>query len=399
MDETLLRSETLPRSRLSSDLIRLRRFLHRHPELGFEEHQTARLVARKLAQLGLVVATEVGGTGVVGLLPGPAPGPTVALRADMDALPLQDQKNVPYASGIPGKMHACGHDAHVACLLGAAALLAELRASLAGSVKFIFQPAEETNQGARAMIRDGVLEHPRVDAIVALHVNAELPSGTVVAKEGPIMAAEDNFTLRIKGESAHAASPHRGADAIVAAAQVVMALQTVVSRNLDPLEAAVVSICTINGGRSRNILCDNVEMQGTVRTLSPQVRRSIPARIRNILESLAAGYGTGAELEYQPENPPVFNDPYLTSICREAICQTMGEKTLAETSGTMASEDFSFFQECVPGTFLWLGVRKEPEESIPLHSPLFDLDEPAMEVGATVLTNSAIYLLKNLSLR
>lgn len=377
---------------MMGELVECRRHLHQFPELSGQEEQTARLVAGRLLALGLEVTAGVGGHGVVGLLRGGAPGPVLALRADMDALPIQDRKPVPYASRVPGIMHACGHDVHTTCLLGAATVLSRLRAQVRGTVKFIFQPAEETNQGARAMIADGVLQSPPVDAIIALHVSPDVPAGSLAVNDGAMMAAEDNFDIRITGEAGHAAMPHLAADALLASAQVIQLLQTIVSRNVDPLEPAVLSITTINGGEAKNVIASTVQMGGTVRTLSPQVREQIPRRIRMLLEAVSVGMGCGADLEYRRECPPTVNDRRLVEQARAVLTEAEGEGLVRPCQGLMASEDFAWYLERVPGMFMWLGAAPGSARGPGLHTPLFDVDERALQTGVRTLVELALGL-------
>ncbi len=285
-------------------MIEIRRDLHQHPELGLEEHRTSAKVQDLLDEMGIEHVDGLGGTGVLGLIRGTGEGNVVALRGDMDALPIQDAKDVPYASTIPGKMHACGHDVHTTVLLGAARLLQKHRDSFSGTVKLLFQPAEETVGGAKLLIAAGALENPRVDAIFGLHVDPELEVGTVGLHFGQRNASSDNLQIVVHGKAAHAAYPFLGVDAIVAAAHVITALQAIVSRNLDAREAAVVSLGTINGGTQANILADKVELVGTVRCLDPTVRTAVLQRIRETAEAVAQGLGARAEVDDRSELRP-----------------------------------------------------------------------------------------------
>jgi len=378
-------------------LIDLRRDFHRHPELSFREFRTAGRVASILRELGMEVREKVGGTGVIGLMRG-REGPSVALRADMDALPVTERTGLPFASETEGMMHACGHDIHTACLLGAAMLLASRRDSLPGTVKFLFQPAEEINRGARAMIEDGALESPVPEMIFGLHNHPELPAGTVGVREGALMASVDTISVRITGKGGHGALPHRNIDPIAGAAAVISALQTVVSRSVDPREPAVVSLGTIHGGTANNVIPETVEMTGTVRTFSEEVRGAMEGMIRRVVENTAAGLGCRGELVYRCDLPPVANSPEPTEIARLAVKSVVGADALLTPAPSMGGEDFALFQEKIPGCFLWLGVGNLEEEAVyPWHSPFFAADERSLPVGAAVLARSALLALERLS--
>ncbi len=394
--------------RLEGQLRAWRRDFHMHPELGLQEHRTSALAAAHLQSLGMEVQTGVGGTGVVGLLRGGsstggsarAGGPagvggsawarggehTVALRADMDALPIQEATGAPYASQVPGVMHACGHDGHVAMLLGAATILAGVREALPGNVKFIFQPAEESPGGARPMIEAGVLANPPVEAIFGAHLWAELPAGTVGIRYGTMMAAVDQFRILIKGEGGHGAAPHQAVDAICVAAQAVLSLQTIASRQIDPLEPVVLTIGTMNGGYRHNVIADRVELTGTVRTLSEKVRDEIPVRIERTLRGITEASGAGYELAYERGYPETINAPEPTRLVADVAAEMFGGGRVVETKAPeMGSEDFSFFLKEAPGTFFMVGIAS-PEKGIihPHHHPAFDIDENALAIGAAV---------------
>src|SRR5579864_1037120 len=290
-----------------------RRAIHREPELGFAEHKTSALVERELARAG-IPSRRVAQTGVVGLLEGSKPGKTLLLRADMDALPLQERSGEPFSSIVPNVMHACGHDAHTAMLLGAAVSLAPLRVELAGNVKFVFQPAEEGPGGAKPMIEAGVLDAPRVDAAVMIHVLPLLPAGVIGWRTGPIQASSDEFILHIIGRGGHAASPHLGVDTIPIAAEVVSALQRIASREVDPLESVVVSIGTISGGYRRNIIAERTEIGGTIRCYNEELRASMPRRIERIVSGICRSHGATYTIDFEPGYPPVINDARLTKL-------------------------------------------------------------------------------------
>ncbi len=301
---------------LQTQLVAWRRDLHQHPELGFEVRRTAGIVAQTLGELGYEVRTGVGRTGVVALLHGGRPGPTVMLRADMDALPIQEINNAPYASQVAGAMHACGHDGHVAIGLGTARLLADHAAELPGRVLFVFQPAEEGQGGAAAMVADGALAEPTPDAAFGLHLWNTMPMGRVVAQAGPLMAAADTLRIVVRGRGGHGALPHETVDAVAVTGQVLSALQTIVSRNVNPQETAVLTIGTVHGGTAFNVIAETVEMQGTIRTFSPTVRETVLTRLRVLLDGVTAGLGATYELEVQEMTSAVVNDPGIAEIAR-----------------------------------------------------------------------------------
>ena len=368
-------------------MVAWRRQIHQHPELGFQEWETARLVAGVLQEAGLEVQTGIAGTGVVGLLRGKRKGRCIAVRADMDALPLTERTNLPFASRRPGVMHACGHDAHVAMALGAAELLAEVREEMPGAVKFIFQPSEETPPGgAVAMLRAGVLENPAVDAVVALHVNPHLPAGTVGLKEGVTMAAVDTFTVTVKGKSGHSSAPHQAVDAIYVAALAIVSLQSIVSRLVSPLEPVVVSVGTISGGTKSNIVAEEVVFTGTVRTLSPEVRQQVPRLMRTVLDGVARAYGASCELDYQEAYPLLVNDSNLLALVERSCRKVAGEQhTFRVPHPAMGSDDFAYFAQAVPAVHFDLGAGKRGEVNYPWHHPCFDIAEEALPIGAAVL--------------
>jgi amidohydrolase len=375
---------------LRAQLVAWRRDLHRHPELSFRETRTATLVARTLGELGYEVRTGVGHTGVVALLQGGRPGPSVLLRADMDALPIQELSEAPYASQTPGVMHACGHDGHVAVGLGAATLLARHAAELPGRVIFLFQPAEEGDGGARAMIAEGALADPTPDAAFALHLWNQIPLGRVCAQAGPMMAASDVLRITVRGRGGHGALPHETVDAIAVTAQVLSALQTIVSRNVDPQETAVLTIGTVHGGTAFNVIAETVELQGTVRTFSPAVRETVLARLRVLLDGVTAGMGARYDLTVQGVAPTVVNDPGASEIARAAAVQVVGNTAVAWCPPLMISEDFSEYQKHVPGCFMLLGAgNPELAFNAPHHNPRFDFDERALPIGAALLATVA----------
>ncbi len=377
---------------LSDSLVALRRQVHRHPELGFREVQTAALAAQRLADLGISVRTGVGKTGVIGDLGGA--GPCIALRADMDALPIQEENEVLYASAVPGVMHACGHDAHVACLLGAAQLLAEEAAAgrLPGRVRFLFQPSEEAQDaeglsGGMRMAAEGAMEG--ADAVVALHVWADDPLGTISLRDGTMTAHPDKFELVIEGKEAHGAYPHRGHDAITLAAQVIQALQTVVSRRIDPTHAKVLTIGTIQGGTKDNILAGRVAMTGTLRTFDAATREVLLTEMEKAC-SIARTLGGDYILKVIPGYLPVDNDPRLTALVRQVGTDLLGAGSVHEAPLEMGGEDFSYFAQSAPGCLFWLGASTPGEPKRLHHHPRFDIDERCLPLGAALLAETSI---------
>ncbi len=392
---------------IEARVIAWRRDIHAHPELGNREFRTAGVVAEHLKKLGFdEVRTGVAHTGVVGLLKGGLPGPVVALRADMDALPVAEEVDLPFASKVKavwnnesvGVMHACGHDAHVAILMGVAEVLAGLRAGLRGSVKFIFQPAEELppegeDGGAKMMIAEGALEKPVPQAVFGLHVTSRLPLGVIGYRPGPTMASADSFSIKVNGRQTHGAMPWFGVDPIVTAAQVVLGLQTVVSRQVDlTREPAVVTIGQIRGGVRHNIIPDSVEMRGTIRSFDEEMRDDIHERVTTLSESIARGSRATCTVCISKNYPVTVNDPALTEAMAPTLARVAGEGKAQIVPKVMGSEDFSFFQRVVPGLFFFLGVvaeGRDPKEAAPNHSPRFFIDEKSLVVGVRALAHVA----------
>lgn len=373
-------------------MIEIRRDLHQHPELGLEEHRTASRIQQYLDELGIEHRDGLAGTGVLGTLNGAATGRAVALRADIDALPLRDMKDVPYKSQIDGKMHACGHDVHTTILLGAARLLAARQAELSRPVKLIFQPAEETVGGAKLLIAEGVLESPPVASIFGLHVDPELDVGTFGLRYGQRNASSDDLLVTVHGRSAHGAYPAGGVDAIVVAAQVVSAMQSVVSRNVDARESAVITFGTVHGGTQGNIVASRVELVGTVRCLDRSIRELVLRRARQTAEGIAAGLGARAEVEIRPSYDPLVNDDSMVEVVRRGAAELVGEQNIVIIDRpNMGVEDFAFYLAQVPGAFFSLGVRNEPKGiTHPIHHELFDVDESSMALGAAIQTLNAL---------
>jgi len=394
-------------ARVEQSVIACRRDIHEHPELGNREERTAKIVADKLRALGIDVQTGVAHTGVVGLLRGGKPGKVVALRADMDALPVVEQVDLPFASKVRttyngqevGVMHACGHDAHVAILLGVAEVLAGMRADLPGTVKFIFQPAEEgapqgEEGGAELMVKEGALQSPKVDAIFGLHVTSRYPIGEIAYRPEGMMAAVDSLTIHVQGKQTHGAYPWLGVDPIVVASQIVLGLQTIPSRQLDSTVApSIVTIGAINGGVRNNIIPDTVKMIGTIRSLDATMRDEIHARIKRTAENIAAAAGAKAEVTITTGYPITYNDPALTEKSLPALRRVAGTAKTKLVNPVLGAEDFSFFQKNVPGLFFWIGTRppdQTPEEAPSNHSPLFYVDERGLLLGVRALANLAV---------
>jgi len=392
-------------------VVEWRRDLHQNPELGNREVRTAAKIAEHLQSLGIEVQTGIAHTGVVGLLKGGLPGPVVALRSDMDALPVTEETDLPFRSlstaewqGVEvGVMHACGHDNHMAILMGAAEVLAGVREQLPGSVKLIFQPAEEgpppgEEGGAALMVREGVLENPEVSAIFGLHVFSGRPTGTLAWKPRGIMAAADVLTIRIRGSQTHGALPWRGVDPIVVGAQVVLGLQTVISRQSDLTTApAIVTVGSFRAGNRGNIIPDEAVLEGTIRTFDPEMREGILEAVRRTAVSIAESAGAKATVELESYAPVTYNDPELEALMAPALRRVGGDRVDANTRVTTTAEDFAYFQERVPGLFIFLGVTPEDqlEDAAPNHSPRFFADEAALPVGVRVMASLAVdYLIR-----
>ena len=405
-DNPLLKKIDQLASKVESKVIEWRRDFHQHPELSNREFRTAEKVAEHLRALGLEVKTEIAHTGVVGILRGKKGGPVVALRADMDALPVTEALDLPFASKVKtiyngkevGVMHACGHDAHMAMLMGAAEILAELRDQLAGSVKFIFQPAEEgapagEEGGAELMIRGGVLENPKVDVIFGQHV-FPFESGKIAYCPGPAMASPDGLKIVVTGKQTHGAMPWGGVDPIVVASQIVLGLQSIVSRQINITEApAVISIGSIHGGVRSNIIPDKVEMIGTIRTLNPDMRIEIHERIRNTAEMIAQSAGATADVNISLGYPVTFNDPELTEQMVPVLKKIAGDENVFKVPPKGTAEDFSYYQQKVPGLFFFLGITPkgtDPETVAMNHSPYFFVDEGALINGVRALVHLAV---------
>ncbi len=363
----------------------IRRALHEYPELRYAEYRTSALIRRTLDELGIPYRHPVAETGVVAQL-GTGEAPCIALRADMDALPLEEELDVPFRSRIPGQMHACGHDLHVAMLLGAARILKEREGELRGTVKLIFQPAEEGGGGAARICAEKVLEQPRVESILGLHVWADLPVGVIGSRAGTMLAASGSLEITISGKGGHAATPHLAADPVATAAKLIVELQTIVSRELDPFDPGVVSITSIHGGDAFNVIPGEVRLTGTIRSLTSAGYRHLQERIREMAGHIAAANRCEVTVSFpDPHYPPTLNDPALWQRVRSIAAGMLGEDAVREVPPLLAGEDFAFYCEHAPGVFVGVGVRREGDDgAFGVHHPQFDPDEGAMPVGAAL---------------
>ncbi|MEM1367924.1 MAG: M20 family metallopeptidase [Cyanobacteria bacterium P01_H01_bin.15] len=368
---------------LQADLVAWRRRLHRRPELAFREHLTSEFVDSKLTAWGIPHTTGIAKTGIVALIEGSQPGPVLAIRADMDALPIHEANEVDYRSQHDGIMHACGHDGHTAIALGTAYYLSQHRDTFKGTVKIIFQPAEEGPGGAKPMVEAGVLQNPSVDAIVGLHLWNNLPLGTLGIRSGPLMAAVELFELKIQGRGGHGAIPHQTVDSIVVGSQVVNALQTIVSRNVNPIDSAVVTVGEFNAGSAHNVIADNAHLSGTIRYFNPSLEGFIQERVETIIAGICASHGATCDLNYWQLYPATVNDPAIAKLVA-----SIGESVVETPAGvvpncqTMGGEDMSFFLQQVPGCYFFVGsANADKGLDFPHHHPRFDFDETALGTG------------------
>jgi amidohydrolase len=376
--------------RLADDVVLIRRDLHMHPELGFEEHRTASIVAARLRHLGYEVHEGIGKTGVVGVLRGVRPGRTIMLRADMDALPITEETSHSYRSQFEGVMHACGHDGHVAILLGAAALIADRRDELAGTLCLVFQPAEEGQGGARAMIADGLFERFNIERAYGLHLSSKYACGALGFREGPMYASSDSIEVEVRGVGGHGSAPHDAVDPIYTAANFITALQQIVTRQIDPLEPAVITIGAIHGGTVHNVIPRTCKLLGTVRTFSEDVRSRMAERIERILRASCDASGARYEFAYFDRYPVTSNDPEQTQYARALAARAFGEDGAIEVAQLMGAEDFSFYAQRVPACFYTLGCRGDVNSAHPHHSSLFDIDERALPMGVAMMAELAL---------
>ncbi len=383
---------------LVPDMVATRRDLHEHPELAFEEVRTSNIVAQRLRSLGLEVQTGIAKTGVVGLLHGGVSKPgskTIAIRADMDALPIYELNEIEYRSTIDGKMHACGHDGHTSILLAVADILSKRREELAGNVKFVFQPAEETIGGAEPMVKEGAMQD--VDGVIGLHLISNYPFGRVGVRAGTVFASADKFILRVKGKGGHAAMPEEAVDPIVIAAYIVTALQTLISRETSPFSPAVITIGQISAGTAFNIIPEVAELQGTMRAFSAEHREKLVRRIGEIASGIANAMGATCHVEVFDGCPPCVNDPTMTELVHKAAVESVGEKDVDDSEEVMTtgSDDMAYFLKTVPGCYFIVGVRNEEKGvKYPHHHPRFNIDEDALPIGVEVMTRAAMEFLK-----
>jgi amidohydrolase len=382
---------------LVPDLIAMRRDLHEHPELAFEEVRTSGIVAQRLRSLGLEMQTGVAKTGVVGLLRGDASKPgakTIAIRADIDALPVHELNEIDYRSQVDGKMHACGHDGHTSIALAVADILSKRRAELNGNVKFIFQPAEEKIGGAEPMVKEGALEG--VDGIIGLHLISVFPMGRVGVRAGSVFASADRFVLTVRGKGGHAAMPDGAVDPIVISAQIITALQTLISRETSPFSPAVITIGTINAGTAFNIIPETAVLQGTMRAFSNEHRTKLLRRIQELTSGIASAMGGSCEVQTFDGCPPCTNDPAMTELVHKAAVESVGEQAVdsSEDVMTTGSDDMAFFLNAVPGCYFIVGAHNEEKgAAYPHHHPRFNIDEDALPIGVEVLTRAALEFL------
>jgi len=382
--------------KIESDIINIRRQIHKNPELALNEFGTAKLVSKHLNELGIEVTENVCITGVVGLLRGKYPGKTVGIRADMDALPIQEQTNLEFKSVNDNVMHACGHDAHTAILLGAASILSQIKDSIKGNIKFIFQPSEESRVGGAAdMIEEGVLENPKVNSVLGLHVSASIPTGKIGYREGSINSCAAGFEIVIIGKGGHGSAPHEAIDAIIIASELVQALQTISSSQIDPRETFVLTVGTINGGCAANVIADRVTLAGTIRYFNPEIIGKVGDIFRNIIYHITAAYGATYNFKFMPGIGQVINDIKTVNIVASAAVEIVGEENVLLVPQSLGSEDFAAFALAVPSAFVNLGVGFDNKENYSGHHPKFDINEKALPIGAALLANAAIKFLNS----
>ena len=371
-------------------IVEKRRAIHRHPELMYEEFETSRLVQNTLSELGIEYEKDIAVTGVVGLV-GNGEGPCIALRADMDALPIHEEADVEFRSEIDGKMHACGHDCHTAMLLGAARVLKDNESEINGTIKLIFQPAEEGGAGGKMMREQGVLEDPDVERIFGLHVSDKLPTGTLASKEGTLLAATSSIKILVSGNGGHAAMPHLTVDPVVTGSKIVVELQTLVSRELDPLESGVISITMANAGSATNVIPSSMELQGTIRSLTSDGITRLQHRVREVAEGIAMANRCMAEVTFPGNDfPPTVNDGECWELGKISAGEILGEECVSEMGSIMGGEDFSYYTQVIPGCFSFLGVGNPEIGAVyGVHHPKFKVDEDALSLGTAIHVNTA----------
>jgi len=378
-------------------VVELRHQFHMNPETSFEEFETSKTVANELEKLGIEVTRNVAKTGVVGLIKGKYPGKTVLLRADMDALLVQEEADVPYKSKVPGKMHACGHDGHTAGLLGAAMILNELKDEMHGNIKLVFQPAEENDGGAEPMIAEGVLENPKVDAAFACHVWGTFKEGQIFVKHGPVMASPDIFKFKIIGKGGHAAMPHLTIDPVMIAVQAINNMQSIISRRINPLQPAVISFTSIHGGEVHNVIPNEVEVMGTIRIFDKELREWIPQAMKNVLKGTTESQGGSYVFEHIKRYPPLINDNEMTDMVEKSVAKIVGKDNVTEApEPNMGGEDFAYFAEQVPSSFYFVGIAPTEDETVSHHHPKFAWDDKNLLIVSQSLAQVALdYLNKN----
>ena len=378
-------------------IVEKRRAIHRHPELMYEEFETSRLVQSTLSDLGIEYEKDIAVTGVVGVV-GNGEGPCIALRADMDALPIHEEADVDFRSEIDGKMHACGHDCHTAMLLGAARVLKDNESEINGTIKLIFQPAEEGGAGGKMMRDQGVLEDPDVEQIFGLHVSDKLPTGTLASKEGTLLAATSSIKILVSGNGGHAAMPHLTSDPVVTGSKIVVELQTLISRELDPLESGVISITMANAGSATNVIPSSMELQGTIRSLTSEGISRLQQRVIEVAEGIAIANRCTAEVTFPGNDfPPTINDGECWELGKVSAGEILGEESVSEMGSIMGGEDFSYYTQVVPGCFSFLGVgNPEIGAVFGVHHPKFKVDEDALSLGTAIHVNTALNALRSL---
>ncbi|MGP4069577.1 M20 metallopeptidase family protein [Halobacillus sp. B29] len=385
---------------IESDILNIRRTLHQHPELSNQEYQTSALVKEKLTEYGIEFQTGFANTGVLGIIQGGHPGGTVALRADMDALPIQEANQHEFASKNDGKMHACGHDAHTAMLLGAGYALQQQKEDLHGTVLLVFQPAEETSPygGSQPMLDDGVFDQYTPDVVYGQHVWPSLPVGQVGIRDKEMMGASDRFKVTVKGRGGHASMPHDGNDALIITNQIISSLQTIVSRNVNPLDSAVVTVGRIEGGYGYNVIPEQVVFEGTVRTFKPEVKEKVKQRFHRVIQQTAEAFEGEAEVTYYDGYPATINTPEWAQTARKSAQRLLGEEATPSLDPALAGEDFSRFLLHYPGAFIWLGTQiEDADNQKPLHDSGFQLNEKALPIGSRYLVQVALDTLQILA--
>ncbi|MCH1524623.1 MAG: amidohydrolase [Candidatus Thalassarchaeaceae archaeon] len=382
---------------IQSWIVEKRRIIHQNPELMYEEFETSKLVQKTLSDLDITFEKDIAITGVVGIV-GNGAGPCVALRADMDALPIHEETDIDFKSKIDGKMHACGHDCHTAMLLGAARLLKENEEEINGTIKLIFQPAEEGGAGGKMMRDQGVLQNPRVEQIYALHVAGTMPIGTLASREGTLLAGTSTVKIIVKGNGGHAAAPHHTIDPVVTGSKIIVELQTIISRELSPLESGVISITMTKAGNACNVIPSTMELEGTIRSLTLEGILKLQTRVKEVAESIAIANRCKAEVTFPGNDyPPTINDAECWNLGKSAAIEILGDAQVAEMGPIMGGEDFAYYTQEIPGCFSFLGVGNTEIDAIyDVHHPMFKVDEEALPLGVAIHVNSALKALKSL---